>query len=137
MTRINCGINPIELTKEHLLAEHREIKRIPNCILSGRFNLNGIPNTFTLGTGHVKFFYNKLEYLYNRYLLIYNDCIRRNYNVEDYSNAFIEAMHKYPKLCNNYTETIQDRNLLIERITERIKSAKIKKLNKIKNKSSI
>lgn len=136
MTRINCGINPIELTKEHLLAEHREIKRIPNCILSGRFNLNGIPDTFTLGTGHVKFFYNKLKYLYHRYLLIYNECKQRKYNVEDYSNAFIKVMNKYPELSNNYIETIQDRNLLIERITERIASSNIKKLSKLKNKSS-
>lgn len=26
MTRINCGIPPAELTREHLIAEHREIK---------------------------------------------------------------------------------------------------------------
>jgi hypothetical protein len=32
MTRINTGIPPKELTDKHLLAEHREIKRIPNCI---------------------------------------------------------------------------------------------------------
>ena len=31
MTRINCGIPPEELSDKHLLAEHREIKRIPNC----------------------------------------------------------------------------------------------------------
>ena len=32
MTRINVGIPPAELTGKHLIAEHREIKRIPNCI---------------------------------------------------------------------------------------------------------
>ena len=32
MTRINVGINPADLTGKHLIAEHREIKRIPNCI---------------------------------------------------------------------------------------------------------
>ena len=30
MTRINVGIPPTELTDRHLLAEHREIKRIQN-----------------------------------------------------------------------------------------------------------
>ena len=32
MTRINAGIPPKKLTNRHLLAEHREIKRIPNVI---------------------------------------------------------------------------------------------------------
>jgi hypothetical protein len=39
MTRINL-IPVNELTDQHLLAEHREIKRIPNVILSGRYNLD-------------------------------------------------------------------------------------------------
>ncbi len=30
MTRINVSINVKALTDEHLLAEHREIKRLPN-----------------------------------------------------------------------------------------------------------
>ena len=48
MTRINVGMMPCELTRQHLIAEHREIKRIPNCIKKGRYKLNGIPDTFTL-----------------------------------------------------------------------------------------
>ena len=62
MTRINCGIPPCELTDKHLMAEHREIKRIPNCIKKGRYSMTGQPEVFTLGKGHVKFFYNKLKY---------------------------------------------------------------------------
>ena len=72
MTRINVGVKPSELTGKHLLAEHREIKRIPNCIKKGRYKMTGIPNKFKLGTGHVKFFYNKLLFLKNRYIEIYN-----------------------------------------------------------------
>ena len=60
MTRINAGIPPAELTNKHLIAEHREIKRIPNCIAKGKYKMEGIPDKFKLGTGHVKFFYNKL-----------------------------------------------------------------------------
>jgi hypothetical protein len=30
MTRINVGVHPSELSTKHLIAEHREIKRIPN-----------------------------------------------------------------------------------------------------------
>lgn len=32
MTRINSAINVKYLTDEHLLAEHREIKRMPYCL---------------------------------------------------------------------------------------------------------
>ena len=46
MTRINVGIPPEELTDKHLLAEHREIKRIPNCIAKGKYNMDGIPKRF-------------------------------------------------------------------------------------------
>ena len=38
MTRINL-INVEELTDQHLLAEHREIKRIPNVISKGKYSL--------------------------------------------------------------------------------------------------
>ena len=56
MTRINCGISPDELPDKILLAELREIKRIPNAIQKGRYSLDGIPDQFKLGTGHVKLF---------------------------------------------------------------------------------
>lgn len=36
MTRINVGYGVRNLTRQHLLAEHREIKRIPNMISSGK-----------------------------------------------------------------------------------------------------
>ena len=75
MTRINCGIKVEELSDKHLLAEHREIKRIPNVIKSGKANLENLPEKFTLGKGHVRFFYNKIGYLASRYSEIYADCL--------------------------------------------------------------
>lgn len=55
MTRINSAIPVKNLTDEHLLAEHREIKRLPyflsKAIQSG--SINNIPEKFTLGKGHV------------------------------------------------------------------------------------
>ena len=71
MTRINVGIPPAELVNQHLLAEHREIKRIPNCIAKGKYNMEDIPDKFKLGKGHVKFFYNKLLHLKKRYMRLY------------------------------------------------------------------
>ena len=67
MTRINSGVDPKELSDKHLIAEHREIKRIPNKVKSGKYDITDQPKFFKMGTGHVKFFYDKLKYLYDRY----------------------------------------------------------------------
>ena len=47
MTRINVGIPPSELNDKHLIAEAREIKRVPNCVAKGRYNLKSQPKEFT------------------------------------------------------------------------------------------
>jgi len=117
MTRINVAVKPIELNDKMLMAEHREIKRIPNSIKKGRYSLNGIPDRFTLGTGHVKFFYNKLEYLHDRYIDLYNECIRRGFNVTNYEEAFNDLPDE---LYNWYVETDRDRKIILERINERL-----------------
>ena len=89
MTRINL-IPPNELTDQHLLAEHREIKRIPNIILSWKYSLDNQPKEFTLWTGHVKFFYDKIQFLYFRYRSLYYECIKRWFNIEDYSLSMVK-----------------------------------------------
>lgn len=95
MTRINAFIPVEELSNSHLLAEHREIKRIPNTINSGKARLLDIPDKFTLGKGHVKFFYNKIRWLFYRYCKIYDECRRRGLNVTSYHDAFtLKAVNK-------------------------------------------
>jgi hypothetical protein len=117
MTRINCGIPPAELTDKHLLAEHREIVRIPNCVAKGRYSLKNQPQEFKLGTGHVKFFYNKLKYLLERYKTIYEECIKRGFNVTYYGNAW----DNIPKsLFNDYKPTKKDVEIVRARIKERL-----------------
>lgn len=117
MTRINVGIDPRTLGRQHLLAEHREIKRVPNTIKSGKAKIADIPDTFRLGTGHVKFFYNKLKYLHDRYLAIYVECLARGYNVTDYSNSFSNLPRE---LYNDYEPTDRDREIVQDRIAERL-----------------
>ena len=117
MTRINVGIQPAELTDQHLIAEHREIKRIPNCIAKGRYNMEGIPDKFRLGTGHVKFFYNKLLYLKFRYANLYTECIRRGFNVQNYIGAWNDVPEE---LMNDYKPTYIDRLIVQERIYEKL-----------------
>lgn len=115
MTRINVGIPPKELSNKHLIAEHREIKRIPNCVSKGRFNLKDQPQFFKLGQGHVKFFYTRLGYLSKRYEELYQECINRGFNVQYYGDAWNNIPEK---MMGDYSPTEQD----IELIKERIKS---------------
>ena len=60
--RANVGINPKVLTDRHLIAEYRELM-IPFGINNKRGIAKVIPNDFTLNTGHINFFRNKLTYL--------------------------------------------------------------------------
>jgi deoxyribonuclease (pyrimidine dimer) len=117
MTRINVGIDPSELNMKMLMAEHREIKRIPNCVKKGRFSMVGQPKEFTLNAGHVKFFYDKLSYLKNRYERLYAECVKRGFNVQYYGDAFDGINQAY---MNDYTETGRDRQLILERIKLRL-----------------
>ena len=117
MTRINVAIPPSELTGRHLIAEHREIKRVPNLISRGRFNMKSVPSEFTLGKGHVAFFYNKLLYLKNRYEELYQECLNRGYNVTYYGAAWDDIPSQF---MNDYIPTKQDENIIRQRINEKL-----------------
>ena len=110
------GIEPQELPDKLLLAEHREITRIPNAVKNKRAKLTDIPEVFTLGSGHVKFFYTKLLYLKNRYASLYQECLKRQFKITDKSNSFNELP---TSVMADYVPTPRDRQLLIERITSK------------------
>lgn len=116
MTRINVGIAPEELPDKLLIAEHREIKRIPNVVKSGRFSLANQPKSFTLGSGHVKFFYDKLLFLKKRYEAIYSECRFRGFNVQNYVGAWDGISEEF---LGDYSPTPKDRNLILERIASK------------------
>ena len=73
MTRINL-VPPAELCDQHLLAEHRELTRIPNAVAKGKYHLKGQPAEYKLGEGHVRFFFNKLAFLKKRYDALHAEC---------------------------------------------------------------
>ena len=119
MTRIN--LVPVEeLSDQHLLAEHREIKRIPNMILKGKYNLDNIPKKFTLGKGHVKFFYNKLSWLHDRYYELHLECLYRHFKVTDYIQTFKEAIDANPHLSRILMFSEDEIELSRTRIAEKI-----------------
>lgn len=71
MTRIN--VVPVsELTDNFIMAEYYELPRV--FLLVHRHTLKGrepgelgIPSAYTMGSGHVKFFYDKLKWLTERH----------------------------------------------------------------------
>ena len=122
MTLINSP-NPVRcLTDEHLLAEHREIKRLPFClqqaIKSG--SINRIPYKFTLGKGHVLFFLDKMLFCVRRYNEIDIELSKRGFTLTDFAKNWENVPYKY---TNDYVVTDEERKLLIERITERINNS--------------
>ena len=127
MTRINSAIPVEHLTDEHLLAEHREIKRLPS--LFDKTNqdtlVRRIPNKFCLGPGHVTFFFDKLKFTYDRYLAIYAECKCRGFDITNYSKNWFDVKNRFyfDFYWRDYTPTEQEKTLLVERITERINSS--------------
>jgi deoxyribonuclease (pyrimidine dimer) len=122
MTRINVGVQPQELCDAHLLAEMREMLRVPNKVKSGRYRLDiPLPSKFTLGSGHERFFIDKLQYLHKRYLSLREDALNRGFNCQDFSTSF-ENLPK--ELYNDYEERVEDRDTILERINERLRNMK-------------
>lgn len=120
MTRINSNLNPRLLTDEHLLAEHREIKRLP-VMFKKHYDPSKTPNKFTLGKGHVLFFMNKPRFTFNRYLSIKNECIARGFDITDFSENW--DLYGEFKEKDNYLPSADDNKVIIDRITERIQTS--------------
>ena len=122
MTRVNSAIPVRFLTDEHLLAEHREIRRLP-WFYKRHLHMKkdwDIPKEFTLGKGHISFFMDKFKFTHDRYIAIDTECNQRHFNIQDFSlNWNIIPVRLY----NDYTPTIEEKDLLIDRIVERINNS--------------
>lgn len=116
MTRINL-VPPQELCDQHLLAEHRELTRIPNAVAKGKFSLKGQPIDYKLGEGHVRFFFNKLGFLKKRYDLLHTECKARGFNVQYF---WQNELPTDPNLWLDYEPTEQALKANRERIAERM-----------------
>ena len=116
MTRINL-VDPSELCDQHLLAEHRELTRIPNAVAQGRFSLVGQPADYKLGEGHVRFFFDKLAFLQRRYAALHEECLARGFRVQ---NIWPQDLPDTPSLWRDYQPTEQALALNRERITARM-----------------
>jgi len=66
VTRINV-VPPEELSRQHLLAEYRELPRVFTLARKRQADPRGVPSGYTLGRGHVLFFTVHLAWLKERY----------------------------------------------------------------------
>jgi hypothetical protein len=84
MTRINV-VPPSELHTKHLVAEYRELPRIFALVRAAQArgktpSTLGAPARYTLGRGHVLFFYDKLAWLLARQKSLVAEMVARGYS---------------------------------------------------------
>lgn len=90
MTRVNL-VYVQDLADQHLFAEWREIKMVPAALrrsLKTRTKIDvisGIPKHYTLNTGHVSFFFDKMNFLVDRYNRLTEELKSRFYDISDHS----------------------------------------------------
>jgi deoxyribonuclease (pyrimidine dimer) len=128
MTRINL-IPPSELMDQHLFAEWREIKMVPQSLKRSLVArgpegvLLMVPPTFRLNTGHVSFFYDKGAYLRRRYQELTDEILDRGVHSIDADTAldaeriFFQLDKRFHK---DFKPTEADCAIIRERIALRI-----------------
>lgn len=114
MTRIN--VIPVEeLSDQHLIAEYRELPRVLKQNIN--ININDAPNTYKLGTGHVKWAKKHSKYVEIRFTQLVKEMQHRGFQTNFTSTNNIH---------NNNGDNYQITELDIQTNKQRI----IEKLNK-------
>jgi len=123
MTRINL-VQPKELSTKHLVAEYREITRLPKNLRialnrkSKPFSLEEIPKQYVLGKGHVKFFFDKMEFLKKRFESLVDEMLQRGYNPTYRDSTIFDCDSEY---MNDYAPTQEALEINRSRINERLR----------------
>lgn len=126
MTRINC-VPPSMLCRQHLVAEYRELPRVftlverrfpPHPTGAKPMNMANIPATYRLGSGHVLFFYDKLEWLRRRHAALVREMHTRGYSTTiDCSRSGLALSLA---LQNDWEPSRADMALNMSRLVERL-----------------
>ncbi len=121
MTRINV-VPPQELSQQHLVAEYREITRLPGNLKKSLdrktkpFSMSEIPSEYTLGKGHVKYFYDKMLFLEKRFQALVDEMLKRGYNPNFRDSGIFKADARF---YQDYTPTDKALEINRARIAER------------------
>ena len=128
ITRINV-VPPQELTRQHLLAEIRELPRVFTMVKGYKsqgvnyYNFKRLkkqPQEYTLGTGHMAFFSDKLGWLADRYEALCDEWRSRGYKIQQVEQKdLIEGIDT--KFLGGYNVTHEALDINRQRIADRLK----------------
>ena len=113
MVRINL-INPIKLADQHLIAEYNEILMLLGYVRKYP-KVKDIPEKYTLGKGHIKFFKNKLKYIKNRHELLKKEMRKRRFA----TNITINLDEFNQSLVNDWQPNKDDKKIIRKRLIEK------------------
>jgi len=82
------------------------------------FNLNEIPSEYVLGKGHVKFFFDKFEFLHKRHIEITKELLLRGYKLNYTDSSIFASVDK--KWYNDYVPTEKEIETNRRRVIERM-----------------
>ena len=104
--RCNIGVNPIYLVDQHLLAEMMEIPMVIGSLKYWKFEIKSkIPDSFSLGSGHMNFLKNKLVYLKRRHDEVYKEILRRGFKND---KSRIDLSQIPEQFCQDWQPTLED-----------------------------
>ena len=120
MTRINL-LPPSQLADQHLIAEWRELPRVfglvKNKLAEGKLILPWVK--YTMGTGHVRFFYDKLLFLQKRHQDLVKEAQKRGFKLSKTEKI---SLHAFPKVyCQDFIPSEADLAISQQRIQEKLK----------------
>lgn len=142
MTRINL-VHVEDLADQHLFAEWREIKMIPAKVkklwaasISGAHStgtrvsttifeekyMSTIPEKYTMSTGHVRFFYDKMLFLSDRYKLLTEELHKREFKIAEHDARalFFDGMSFHTR-TREWSPSPSEVLISIDRISTRLK----------------
>ena len=120
MTRINT-IDPKDLTDQHLMAEYRELPMVAAALrrsVTSKRGLPPIPKRYTLNTGHVTFFYDKSDFLKERYRALVDELRIRGFRLDPDRVVDFTPFDSTPQTY--WSPTNDDKRVSTQRIVERV-----------------
>lgn len=128
MTRINV-VEPKELNNKMLMGELHEIVRVFGLVRKAKsrginkYNIHNklkVPEHYTMGTGHVLFFYTRLGYVADRYEGLIREAKLRNFKVNPIAReSLLEGIDSF--WIGDYAPTPEAIEINRQRIAERLK----------------
>ena len=121
MTRINL-VPVSELADQHLIAEWRELPRIFGLVKKkldeGKPII--ISENYTMGTGHVRFFYDKLLFLQKRHQALVKEAQKRDFKITLTKKISLKSFPK--EYCQDFIPSEQDLEISQQRILEKLQA---------------